>query len=130
MDKKHLEFNGAVFTPNGFKIPKDAYYNHRCEIISEELNVYTFLDGSDLPLVESRLLDILGGKSKYHNKIFLIILKNEYNGIVLKGYERVIDTEDFLNRYRDYLTPETNANMELIGMKLVSKNTGEVVKLM
>lgn len=130
MDKKHLKFNGMVFTPNGFKIPKDSYYNHRCEIISEELNVYTFLDGSDLPLVESRLIDILGDKSNYHNKIFLIIIKNEYSGIMLKGYERVIDAEGFLNRYRDYLTPKTNTNMELIGMKLISKNTGEVIKLM
>ena len=130
MNKKHLEFNGAVFTPNGFELSKNAYYNHRCEIISEELSIYTFLDGSDLPFVESRLIDILGGKNEYYSKIFLIILKNEYDGIMLKGYERVVRTEDFLNRYRDYLTPETNANMELIGMKLVSKNTGEVVKLM
>lgn len=130
MNKKHLMFKGAVFTPNGFKIPKDVYYNHRCGIISEELNVYTFLDGSDLPLVESRLIDILSGKSKYHNKIFLMIIENEYKGIMFKGYEYVIDSEVFLNRYRDYLTPETNANMELIGMKLISKNIGEVIKLM
>lgn len=128
MDKKHLEFNGAVFTPNGFKIPKDAYYNHRCEIISEELSIYTFLDGSDLPFVESRLIDILGGKNEYHSKIFLMILKNEYNGIMLKGYERVVRIEDFLNRYRDYLTPKTSANMELIGVKFIVKDTGEVIK--
>lgn len=128
MDKKHLEFNGAVFTPDGFKIPKDAYYNHRCEIISEELSIYTFLDGSDLPFVESRLIDILGGKNKYHSKIFLIILKNEYNGIMLKGYERVVRIEDFLNRYRDYLTPEPSTNMELIGVKFIAKDTGEVIK--
>lgn len=128
MDKKHLKFNGAVFTPNGFKIPKDAYYNHRCEIISEELSIYTFLDGSDLSSVESRLIDILGGKNEYYSKIFLIILKNEYEGIMLKGYERVVRTEDFLNRYRDYLTPETGANMELIGVKFIAKDTGEVIK--
>lgn len=130
MNKKHLMFKGAVFTSNGFKIPKDTYYNHRCVIISEELNVYTFLDGRDLPLVETRLMDILEGKSEYHNKILLIIIENEYKGIMFKGYERVIDKEDFLNRYRDYLTHETNINMELIGMKLISKNTGEVIKLM
>lgn len=127
MNKKHFMFNGVVFTPNGFKIPKDAYYNHRCEIISEELNVYTFLDGSDLPLVESRLIDILGGKNKYHNKIFLIILKNEYDGIMLKDYERVVGTENFLNRHME---PETNTNMELISVKLISKNTGGAIKLM
>lgn len=128
MDKKHLEFNGAVFTPNGFELPKNAYYNHRCEIISEELSIYTFLDGSDLPFVESRLIDILGGKNEYYSKIFLIILKNEYEGIMLKGYERVVRTEDFLNRYRDYLTPKTSANMELIGVKFIAKDTGEVIK--
>lgn len=123
-----LKFNGAVFTLNGFEIPRDVYYNNQCEIINEELKVYTFLDGRDVPLVESRLIDILKGK-RYHNKIFLMVLKNEYDGIMLKDYERVVGTENFLNRYRDYLTPEINADMELIGMKLVSKNTGEVVKL-
>lgn len=128
MDKKHLKFSGAVFTPNGFKIPKDAYYNHRCEIISEELSIYTFLDGSDLSSVESRLIDILGGKNEYYSKIFLIILKNEYEGIMLKGYEHVVRIEDFLNRYRDYLTPEPSTNMELIGVKFIAKDTGEVVK--
>lgn len=121
----NLEFNGAVFTPNGFAIPKDVYYNYQCEIINEELKVYTFLDGKDVPLVESRLIDILKDK-RYHNKIFLILLKNEYNGILLKGYERVMGMEDFLNRH---IEPETNANMELISVKLVSKNTGEVIKL-
>lgn len=121
----NLEFNGAVFTPNGFGIPKDVYYNHQCEIINEELKVYIFLDGKDVPLVESRLIDILKGK-RYYNKIFLILLKNEYNGILLKDYERVMGTEDFLNRHME---PETNANMELISVKFISKNTGEAIKL-
>ena len=121
----NLEFNGAVLTPNGFEISKDIYYNHRCEIINEELKVYTFLDGKDLSLVESRLIDILKGESKYHNKIFLMILKNEY-GVLLRGYERAINTEDFLNRHTK---PETNTNMELISVKPISKNTGEAIKL-
>lgn len=121
----NLEFNGAVFTPNGFGIPIDVYYNYQCGIINEELKVYTFLDGKDVPLVESRLVDILEGK-RYHNKIFLILLKNEYNGILLRGYERVIGTENFLNRH---IEPETNANMGLISVKLISKNTGEAIKL-
>lgn len=126
MNKKHLKFNGAVFTPNGFEIPKNVYYNYQCGIINEELKVYTFLDGKDVPLVESRLIDILKGK-RYHNKISLMILKDEYNGILLKDYERVVSTEDFLNRHME---PETNTNMELISVKLISKNTGEAIKLM
>lgn len=121
----NLEFNGAVLTSNGFEIPKDAYYNSQCEIINEELKVYTFLDGKDVPLVESRLIDILKGE-RCHNKIFLMILKNEYNGTLLKGYERVMGTEDFLNRHKE---PETKPNMEFIGVKLISKNTGEAIKL-
>ena len=121
----NLEFNGAVFTPNGFGIPKDVYYNYQCEIINEELKVYTFLDGKDVPLVESRLIDILKDK-RYHNKIFLILLKNEYNEILLKDYERVMGIENFLDRHKE---PEANPNMELISVKLVSKNTGEVIKL-
>ena len=122
-----LEFiNGALLTPNGFEIPRDAYYNHQCEIINEELKVYTFLDGRDVPLVESRLIDILESRNKYRNKISLMVLKNDYNGIMLKGYERVIGIENFLNRHKG---SETNTNMELISVKLVSKNTGEVIKL-
>lgn len=122
----NLEFNGAMLTPNGFEIPRDAYYKHQCEIINEELKVYTFLDGKDLPSVESKLINILKDESKYHNKIFLMILKNEYNGIMLKGYERVIGTENFLNRHMEH---ETNANMELVSVKLISKNTGGAIKL-
>lgn len=121
-----LKFNGAVFTLNGFEIPRDVYYSHQCEIINEELKVYTFLDGRDVPLVESILIDILKGK-RYHNKIFLMVLKNEYDGIMLKDYERVVGTENFLNRHME---PETNTNMELISVKLISKNTGEAIKLM
>lgn len=122
----NLKFNGAVFTLNGFEIPRDVYYNHQCEIINEELKVYTFLDGRDVPLVESRLIDILKGK-RYHNKIFLMVLNNEYDGIMLRDYECVIGTENFLNRHME---SETNTNMELISVKLISKNTGEVIKLM
>lgn len=122
----NLKFNGAVFTLNGFEIPRYVYYNHQCEIINEELKVYTFLDGRDVPLVESRLIDILKGK-RYHNKIFLMVLKNEYDGIMLKDYELAVGTENFLNRHME---PETNTNMELISVKLISKNTGEAIKLM